>query len=289
MTLALAHMMVAAVKPRIFDDFTATDGFIVPGKTTSDGGKVWSQVIGDSFRVYQNMARPSNGSTPTTAYSGRSFIAVDAGYANAVVSASLGGGGDALYFRILDVNNWWRVRLNAQLISGMRYCTYPSYKYTYVETYGCSNGQIIAPCGSNPVPTCNSCPGYLGTCCSDGSHCANCSGCTSAGTCTLSCGTYSYYSWSMILERCDNGSVSYVSSVNLGTESAGQVPPGSINPVAVRVIGGNLTVTTAGAFIISATDTVAARIAATQFGIGVAGEMGGALFSALDNFLVTPA
>lgn len=66
---------------------------------TSDGKAQWS-VLSGSFSISSNRATSS----------GTSGVAVvDLGASNVSASLSLSWGGDALYFRVTDANNWWRV------------------------------------------------------------------------------------------------------------------------------------------------------------------------------------
>jgi hypothetical protein len=84
---------------------------------TSDGKAEW-QVLQGSFSINSNTARSSS----TT-----SIAVVDIGASNVKVSSSLSWAGDALYFRVVNSSNWFRI---------LRYFDQVDNSYTqYYNTY----------------------------------------------------------------------------------------------------------------------------------------------------------
>lgn len=67
--------------------------------TTSDGNAQWS-VLSGSFSISSNKAVGNQNS---------GVAVVDLGASNVNASLALSWGGDALYFRVVDASNWWRV------------------------------------------------------------------------------------------------------------------------------------------------------------------------------------
>lgn len=143
----------------IFDNFNRANssslGF------TSDGNAQWS-VLSGSFSISSN----------TAISSGTSGVAVvDFGTANVNASLALSWGGDALYFRVVDANNWWRVGTFFDQVTTTtpynyyRYNWYSEYS-PYSEpggSYGCpptsphthSGKAAFGQISSVPAPWCN--------------------------------------------------------------------------------------------------------------------------------------
>ena len=143
----------------IFDNFNRANssslGF------TSDGNAQWS-VLSGSFSISSNVVTST----------GTSGVAVvDLGASNVTASLSLSWGGDALYFRVVDANNWWRVGTYLDQVT-----TTTPYNYTrwnwyseyspYSEAggaYGCPpttphthpGKSAFGQTSSNPAPWCN--------------------------------------------------------------------------------------------------------------------------------------
>jgi hypothetical protein len=92
--------------------------------STSVGGLPYEYYLNaaTSFDVVSNTAQAN----PST-YSGTAYAVVDSGGSDVdlQVGVSSAGGGDALYFRVVDQSNWWRIRR----------C---SYTYTYQYSYNCA-------------------------------------------------------------------------------------------------------------------------------------------------------
>lgn len=96
----LSYLVNVAPQLSIFDNFNRPNG---PLGSTSDGNGTWT-VLSGSFVISNNRAS----SSPANATSG--IAVVNNFAANSTVSLDVSnGGGDALYFRVVDANNWWRV------------------------------------------------------------------------------------------------------------------------------------------------------------------------------------
>lgn len=96
----LSYLVNVAPQLSIFDNFNRVSG---PLGSTSDGNGTWVTLSG-SFEVASNRAI----SSPANATSGLAVVNNFA--ANSTVSLNVStGGGDAMYFRVVDANNWWRV------------------------------------------------------------------------------------------------------------------------------------------------------------------------------------
>ena len=101
----------------IFDDFNRTGSTL---GTTSTGGVAWSELTG---------TWSTNGTNPTTsnAASTSPVATVDSRSGDADASVTVAPG-DALYFRVKDANNWWRLR---EQTNAHPYTYYTSDPYTY--------------------------------------------------------------------------------------------------------------------------------------------------------------
>lgn len=132
--------------------------------TTSTGGAPWVPIIG-------TWGITSNRPTTSTAISSHPHAVVEADTPNVDLSITIssGGGGDALYFRVVDANNWLRLRYEGWQTSSTSCQT--CYEYTYNR--GCShiNTGDCAGVGGGPncqdKSNCGSCPSLCPTvCCS---------------------------------------------------------------------------------------------------------------------------
>lgn len=219
----------------VFDNFNRSNssslGF------TSDGKAQWS-VLSGSFSISSN----------TAVGSGSSGVAViDFGSSNVSAGLSLSWGGDALYFRVVDANNWWRVGTYLDQISysvPYVYYTYPwtTGRYPVSVTggaYGCSPSVHGGTANSTVNPTSTSAP--AGFCLSPEPHshtiyfpgCSNPTGgspltidipnyphdhgafCSPGGTVTnygVNSGVENYYY--VVLEKCVGGSITTVQTTN---------------------------------------------------------------------------
>ena len=286
----------------VFDNFNRSNssslGF------TSDGQAEWS-VLSGSFSISSN----------TAVGSGSSGVAViDFGSSDVSASLSLSWGGDALYFRVVDANNWWRVGTYYDQIQVDTPYTYYTYSYsTAVLTapigggaYGCQPanhshpdlypfkstvyGSPSAPpsfCYS-PVghthtvafPDCSTPYGTPGTLYGDVPH-------THPSTCTYTTngpyyGTntnyYSYYY--VVLEKCVGGSITTVQTTNSTyayTYTSVQVTANG-SSIAVKYNG------TANNLFSNTSDST--HSTATKHGIGRRNPLD-ASSSSMDNFSVS--
>lgn len=80
----------------ITDNFNRGNGAL---GFTSDGLAQW-QTLQGTIQISSNTATSSNSSA---------LAIVDLGASNVTASLSISWAGDALYFRVVDANNWWRV------------------------------------------------------------------------------------------------------------------------------------------------------------------------------------
>lgn len=95
-------------------------------QVTSDGTSTWSKLTGTSFGTFNGVL---NTSTTTT-----SIYRLSRDIQNFTLTASLNGtsGGDAFYFRIVDANNWLRLRCYSTQSAAYNVCAYdaiPGYPY----------------------------------------------------------------------------------------------------------------------------------------------------------------
>jgi hypothetical protein len=88
----------------IVDNFNRANGAL---GTTSDGNGTW-EILSGNFAVSNNRAV----SVPDNATSGLAVINNFASNVTLSLDVSTSGG-DALYFRVVDANNWWRVLVDS--------------------------------------------------------------------------------------------------------------------------------------------------------------------------------
>ena len=120
------------------DDFNRTNGSL---GTTPTGGLPW-QVLSGTWSISSNKAY-----TSTSQYSDPIAV-VDTGGSDVDISLNVAsGGGDALYFRVVDANNWWRIRQRyysqQDPYSCPTYCT--QYEYQATHGFGLYSAQS-SPC-----------------------------------------------------------------------------------------------------------------------------------------------
>ena len=120
---------VGSVRKRIEDSFTATVADL-NNQSTPDNMSGWTKLLGTSFGT--SGGRVSTSTTTNSVYILRN------GYRSVRITASLDEktGGDAVYFRVKDANNWMRVR---------EYSTYSAnYNECNIYTFG-GYTQVVDP------------------------------------------------------------------------------------------------------------------------------------------------
>lgn len=168
----------------VLDNFNRADGPLI-GSTTSDGRAEWQLIngTGSSWEVYNNQARY------TGSASDNPIAVVDTRTPDIDITLDCGWGTDAIYFRVVDANNWLRVQTYSWSSTSCSTC----YNYNYNRTCNftgagepdCEEFQGFCTSSSN----CGSCPSCSTTCCSTGS-------CTQGSTCgsySCNCNTNYYY------------------------------------------------------------------------------------------------
>lgn len=155
----LYYFRVQALAPEDTGDWSATksattamsDNFNRTGATlgvTSTGGVAWNVLSG---------AWSTNGTRAVTssAVSTNPLAVIESSRADVDVSADIGTG-DALYFRVNDATNWWRLREQTNTQSSTYYTSEPYTYYTYTYSPGpwvydmsfCEDGNIYpSPAG----------------------------------------------------------------------------------------------------------------------------------------------
>jgi hypothetical protein len=189
-------------------------------------------------------------------------------------------GGDAIYFRVVDNSNWWRLRYYGNQGTGTQYCNIYEYR-NKCNLGGCDFGQSTAYSYS-----CGSCPN-IGSCCGNSIYapysycCAGSVGCSATGTVcgSQACGTYNYDEWRFYLEKCVAGTITTVQTSSTRTTAS----------TAMRVVALGTSITgfrDAGVQLFNATD--ATHQNATKHGIG-RGPTGNRNGQGIDNFNLVAA
>lgn len=134
--------------------------------STSTGGKPW-EILSGTWNVDGAKA------VSTTTRSSNPIAVVTAGYAN-IDSQITVGPGDALYFRVQDTNNWWRIVHEGWQTSSCSTC--------YDTCYDTCYQQCCQSCCST---CCSSCVNSYAGChySADGSF----GGCQGCGSCSCGC------------------------------------------------------------------------------------------------------
>lgn len=145
------------------DNFTRANGTL---GVTSTSSLPWS-VLQSSVTINGNKADVK----ATGAESGRSIAVVQA-YENGVYTAtmpsSIPTGGESLYFRVSDANNWWRLRVTSTLES-----------YEYISSYSCTYNTSYSPQGGGTSGSYTSSTDQSGTTSGSGPTYWNCNDFTS--------------------------------------------------------------------------------------------------------------
>lgn len=252
---------------------------------TSDGQATW-QIIKGSWEILSNKAH-----SPTVR-SDNPIATIEAGVGQLDASLNVSHlGGDCLYFRVVDANNWWRVRIRHSTTT--IYCT----EYEYIYDYGTDKGALTESGCLNGADTHGHADGGT-TWCSSNACCKadayihthtvyNPTSCIAASsnhdhhrfkcdwtgnTRQVACGTdHDYFTY---LEKCVGGTVTQVASYGDDT----------INLIRVRAVDANIKVYLDGTLRFDKSDTT--HQAANKHGVGrgTSEETG----SALDNWNLDP-
>lgn len=248
------------LKP-ISDDFNRANGAL---GSTSVGAEPW-QIVSGTWSITSNMA------TSSTAASSRPIAVVEGRTANVDISINISssGGGDALYFRVVDVNNWVRLRYYGWQTSSQSCSTCN----TYYHEGSCSWIGYGANTGECNSLWCSGCPN-CGSCGSDNCGCNNCSAWSNVcSTYSCNCVTNYYNNYRVYLDKFVAGSLTAITYWDTSASLIRAVASSNT----VRVYTGT---TDRGVF------TVNEHTAATRHGMGRAESS--YTGSALDNFSLTP-
>ena len=110
------------------DTFDRSDGVL--GSTDTGTPLAWTALSG-------TWAITSNKATTSTTRSDDPIAVVDPGNSQVEVSLDIGYGGDALYFRVVDDLNWWRIRSSAQTVSGVSVGSWSAWSAWSADLQGC--------------------------------------------------------------------------------------------------------------------------------------------------------
>lgn len=251
----------------IVDTFTRADGAL---GITEIGGATW-EVVSGTWTITGNKANTS------TAGSSNPKAVVDLAENDIDLSILMGNqGGDCIYFRVVDNNNWWRLRYYGNQGTGTQYCN--QYQYTHPCICSCTP-HCGTDCGmSYGGSACGSCPscgsyynsGTGGTCNCSGGSCSS----TSTVCGSVACGSYNYDEFRFYLEKCVAGTITTVATSTTRSSTS----------AAMRVVALGNSITgfrDANVQLFNVTD--AAHQSATKHGIG-RGPTGNRNNQSLDNF-----
>lgn len=269
---------------------------------TSDGKAQWT-VLSGSFSISSNAVT----STSTSA-----IAVVELSASNIAASLTVSWGGDALYFRVVDTNNWWRVATYFDQITSSYPFNYTAYNWyseydSYSEAggaYGCppttphshsgksatsQPGPVPAPWCQGPLPHAH--PMVYPNCTyglggpntpipypnGPHTHTEFCYDVLSPVSGTATSTDNYYYT---VLEKCVGGSITTVKSYNSQNSVL-------ITSVQVNANGSTISVTANGnGTTLFSTTTDSTHSTATKHGIGRRSP-GDASSSLMDNFSVT--
>lgn len=209
---------------KLSDDFNRT---ISGGLgSTSVGGYPW-EILSGSWS--------DDGSRPTTSTSQSSnpLAVVNTGEFDVTASLTLGAG-DALYFRVQDASNWWRLAWEGWQSSSCQTCCSTCCSTCCQSCFGHGWDCVLGGCSSSCPSNCN-CPCTRGTgnACTTTSSCSwncNCSSCNCTSCNCSSCNCTYYNNYRLRIERMVSGSLSavrYDSTLSQSTVTAKVVLSGS--------------------------------------------------------------
>lgn len=264
--LSLRALMSAGNIGPISDDFNRPNASTLG--ITSVGGVPWVPIIG-------TWGITSNRPTTSTAIADNPHAIVQANTPDVDTSIDVNssGGGDALYFRVVDASNWLRLRYYGWQSSSTSCQT--CYEYTYNR--GCSHN-LVGECGGvgggpdcKDKSNCGSCPPLCPTTCCDATSCFKST--TTCDSYSCNCTTTYYDNYRTYFDKMVAGTVSTITYWNGSTSRFRAVTSANT----VRVFTGT---TDRGVF------TVNDHVSATQHGFGRAASS--YTGTALDNFDLRP-
>lgn len=199
------------------DTFNRADTSAGSGLGTTDTGSLaWTTLTGTAWRILSNKASTTD--TITT----NPLCVIDISNSEADVQCDIGTG-DAVYFRVVDANNWWRIRQSGVTSSGTYVGSWSAWSAWSADIQGC--GTTYGSCTAGES---NYVSGFatLNTDCR-----------LSVGPCSYSYAkrtqsrtvySYNYTTYTLTLEKCVGGSVSTVGTpVNTSTTKARALCTGS--------------------------------------------------------------
>jgi hypothetical protein len=191
----------------VFDNFDRANGELI-GSNTSDGRAQWQYVRGTSSQwdILSNRAHYAGADTDEP------IAVVETRTSEIDVSLDVSStGGDAIYFRVVDANNWIRIQNYGYRTSSTSCGSCQNYFWSVSGTShqrdncagvgGGPNCKTYTNCGSSS----GSCPNpSLGACC-DSSGCYQNGGC---GSYSCNCNTSYFANYRAELEKSVGGTVS---------------------------------------------------------------------------------
>lgn len=276
--------------PSIFDNFNRADSTSLG--QTSDGLALWV-VLNGAFSISGNKA------VPTTSGAASGLAVVDTGASNIEISSTVGEGGDAIYFRVVDANNWWRAGIAntsttypvyntqwnyqncwgtfTQSANGAYGCVDPSVHGS--ETHGCiteSNFTGVTPTSPGPGGTHSHTIYYpCGLYHLDYQHTHGSTGWSLVSTQLVQVGSGTSTSYYIYLDKCVSGVVTQVSA-----SSALSAVPTSMK---VAANGSTINVQFNGGVTNVASATDSQHLTATRHGFGRR-EPGSTSYQNIDNW-----
>lgn len=222
----------------ITDNFNRTNSSTLG--LTSDGRATWSVVSG-AFSIDTNRV------VPTTSQATSGIAVIEFANPNVNISASVGYGGDCIYFRVADSNNWWRAGTSNTTTYYPIYQTVYNYQQdmqgvclpAYGGFFGCyadschgghssqttSNTTGVTPTGavtaSEPghshTITYSNCSGGASISFDNQAHNHASGSWYSTGTTLQYLGSVAATEYFLLLEKCVGGSVTTISNLSLST------------------------------------------------------------------------
>lgn len=237
----------APVVLNVADDFHQASGAEMG--TALTGGQAWQSMNGLLSLWTRNGTTAVSGYASTsTAASSNPMLLLNAGTGDVAVTEAVHSVGDAIYFRVGDVSNWWRLRADAT----------SSTSSTTIYTYSiCS---AAGGCTSSSGGA-GACPSFLA-----GGYYTSCS---STGSYVSTSTTYTYY---LRLDREESGALTPLATINLGGSLPAYIKVNAKGPAITASYGSTSAAVTEGATV---TDNFNAT--ATLHGVGYAAPSSGSV------------